>query len=96
MAHTIRVPALRKETIERLRKAAPEGPGALGVVSELRADSAGILRPVEATANNEPKKGARVEPGWIQFGLEDDEIEDLDERVAKLLQAVDSGKQPVF
>jgi len=94
--HLIRVPALRSETIERLRKAAPAGPGALGVVAELRADSNGVLRPVAVSENSEPKKGARVESGWIQFGLEADEIEALEARVTKLLEAVDSGKQPVF
>jgi hypothetical protein len=47
---------------------------------------------VEPTANLNPKKGVRVKEHRIQFGLEEEEIEDLEERLEELLQDVDSGK----
>jgi hypothetical protein len=92
----IRVPALRRETIERLRRVTPEQIGALGVVAELRADDSGILRAVPFSANANPKKGARVEPGWVQLGLSRREIKNLRKRIERLLAQVDGGRQPVF
>jgi hypothetical protein len=94
--NTIRVPSLRKETIERLRKVGPSDYEALGVVAELRADADGVLRPAEPTPNRAPKKGARVADGWIQLGLEADEIAALRRRVEKLLADVDAGRIATF
>jgi hypothetical protein len=94
--NVIRVPSLRKETIERLRQLGPKDYEALGVVSELRADADGVLRPVEPTPNRAPRKGARVADGWIQLGLEADEIEGLRHRVEKLLADVDAGRIATF
>ena len=92
----IRVPALRRETIERLRRVTPEQIEALGVLAELRVDDSGILRPVPFSENANPRKGARVEPGWIQLGLTRGEIKDLRKRIERLLARVDAGSQPVF
>jgi len=92
----IRVPALRRETIERLRRVTPEQIEALGVLAELRADESGILRPVPFSANANPKKGARTEPGWIQLGLSRRELRGLSKRIERLLAQVDAGRQPVF
>jgi len=94
--HKIRVPALRRETIERLRRVTPEQIEALGVLTELRADDLGVLRPVPFSANAKPKKGARAEPGWLQLGLSSREIKKLRKRIERLLVQVDGGRQPVF
>ena len=94
--HKIRVPALRRETIERLRRVTPEQIEALGVLAELRADDSGVLRPVPFSANANPKKGARAEPGWLQLGLSRREIKGLRKRIERLLAQVDGGRQPVF
>ncbi|MBW2267556.1 MAG: hypothetical protein JRH16_03185 [Deltaproteobacteria bacterium] len=90
--HKIRVPALRKESVARLRAVGPEQLTALGVLAELRADAAGIMQPMPHGPNTEPGKGARSQPGWLQLGLEDDEIEDVAERLARLLEKIDSGE----
>jgi len=92
----IRVPALRRATIERLHQVTPEHIEALGILAELRADESGILRPVAFSENVEPKKGARVAPGWIQLGLSRGEIKGLRKRIERLLANVDAGRQPVF
>jgi hypothetical protein len=94
--HKIRVPALRREAIERLRRVTPEQIEALGVLAELRTDDNGILRPVPFSENAKPRKGARVEPGWLQLGLKRREIKALSKRIERLLARVDTGRQPVF
>jgi hypothetical protein len=94
--NVIRVPALRKETVERLRKVGPSDYEALGVVAELRADGDGVLRAAEPTPNRAPRKGARVADGWIQLGLEADEIAALRRRVEHLLADVDAGRIATF
>lgn len=93
----IRVPWLRRETVERLRKVKEDQIEALGVVAELEIDPAGRYRPVKPTRNfdDEDKKGFRRRGDRIQFGLTDDEIDDLENRIEKLLDRVDNGKQPV-
>lgn len=92
----IRVPALRRETIERLRTVDAKRLQELGVVAELRADADGVLRPVAHSKNVAPKKGSRVEPGWIQLGLTRGEIEDVHERIERLLKDVDKGRIGLF
>ena len=92
----IRVPALRRDTIERLRKTDETRIRALGVVAELRADDAGVLRPVEPSPVASPRKGSRVEEGWIQLGLTRGEISDLQERIDRLLADVDAGRVALF
>lgn len=94
--HKIRVAGLRKESVERLRAVGPEQLDALGIVAEQRTDDRGVLRPVPHGSNEAPGKGARVAPGWIQLGLEDDEIEHLKERLRELLENVDAGRIETF
>ena len=92
----IRVPSLSRQSIDRLRKVTPEQLDALGVVAEMKADDAGVLRVVPPGANEAPRKGARVKPGWLQLGLERGEIEDVKERLDHLLADVDAGRWPLF
>jgi hypothetical protein len=92
----IRVPALRKRSIERLRAVSSEQVDALGVVAELRAGDDGILRPAPPGPNADPDRGTRVRPGWIQMGLTRGEIAALRDRINRLLARVDSGELPLF
>jgi hypothetical protein len=92
----IRVPALRKASIDRLRQVSADQVDSLGVVAELRADDDGVLRPVEHSPNANPKKGARVEAGWVQLGLRTKEIGNLRKRMKRLLEDVDAGRIHVF
>jgi hypothetical protein len=55
-----------------------------------------VLRPVPFSANSDPSRGSRVAEGWLQLGLTEDEIEDIEERLEELLEAVDSGERAVF
>ena len=92
----VRVAALRKQSIDRLRQIKESQLEALGVLSEHRAGEDGVLRPVPFSANADPDHGSRVAEGWLQLGLTEDEIEDIEERLKELIEAVDSGEQPVF
>jgi hypothetical protein len=95
--NSIRVPALRKESIDRLRglKQA-DVTAALGVVSQLERDDAGIYLNVSPGENLDPGRGVRIEGKQLQFGLTDDEIEDVWERIEDLIEDVDDGDLPVF
>jgi hypothetical protein len=62
----------------------------------MKADAAGVLRVVPPGANAAPRKGARVETGWLQLGLTRKEIEHVKQRIDRLLADVDAGRQPLF
>jgi hypothetical protein len=91
--NVIRVPWLRKETVERLRKLTHDDIEAdLGVLAEMKTDAAGGLHLVKNGANLDPNDGVRVQKDTVQFGLTSEEIDDLEERLAELLEGVDAGK----
>ena len=88
----IRVPALPPEGVERLRRIGKGDLDHLAVVAQLERGEDGIFRSVPHTAPIDEDDGARVEGGVVQFGLTDDEIEDLYERIEELLEDVDEGE----
>jgi len=92
----IRVPALPKRTIERLRKVNDADLEKLGVVEQLEADDKGILRHVEPGENFQPSIGSRLRGKTLQIGLTRFEIDKVKERIQKLLQEVDQGKWPLI
>jgi len=94
--HVIRVPAIRREVVRRLRALDRIALSALATLVELQADADGILRPVAAGAPLDPKCGVRTAPGRIQLGLTSKEIECLQQRLSSLLARVDDGSLAVF
>ena len=88
----IRVPALPRKSIERLRGIERADLNGLGVLAQLEADPQGILQHVEPGANRNPKKGTRLGKESIQIGLTSKEIDKLAKRIRKLLEKVDAGK----
>ena len=92
----IRVPALRKQSADRLREIGDEHYDALGVLAEMRVDETGVLKPVSPGENAAPNAGVRVAPGWIQLGLKKQEIDALRRRVDRLLDRVNEGKLVTF
>ncbi len=93
----LRVPALRRDSIDRLRSISESDlQQALGVVAELRLDEDGIFRNAEPGPNLDPGAGVRLEDGVLQFGLTDDEIEDVWERIEDLIEDVDEDDLAVF
>jgi hypothetical protein len=95
--NSIRVPAMRAESIDRLRTLKREDvTEVLGVVSQLERDDQGIYWNVPPGENLDPSRGVRIEGKTLQFGLTDDEIEDVWERIQDLIEDVDDGDLPVF
>jgi hypothetical protein len=92
----IRVPALPRESIERLRAVTPEHVQALSVVVQLEADSEGVLRLVPPGPPIDPKRGARFRDGVLQLGLTEAEIQHVQERLRSLLEQVDEKRIPLF
>jgi hypothetical protein len=92
----IRVPAIREETVERLRGVKAEQIERLGVVAELHLEDDGFYRLTEAGRNLDPEEGARTAPGVVQFGLTEDEVDDVGEQIEELIEMVETGALPVF
>jgi hypothetical protein len=95
--NSIRVPALRKESIDRLRALTEQDfHAALGVVSQLELDDDGVYQIADPGPNLDPDDGVRREGRVLQLGLTEDEIEDVWERARDLIEDVDDGEIPVF
>jgi len=92
----IRVAAVRRATVDRLRKLSREDLDFLLVVSRLEIGDDGIARQVPPGKSLEDDKGALRQGNTIQFGLTRKEIEKVWRRIQKLIAQVDSGKLPVF
>ncbi len=93
----LRVPALRKASIDRLRELTEEDMHrALGVLVEMRLDENKVFEIVEPGPNLDEEEGVRFEDGRLQFGLTDDEIENAWERIEDLIEEVDDGDVAVF
>jgi hypothetical protein len=93
---SLRVPALPRTTVERLRALRRGDLDRLAVVAQLEPDDAGILRIAAPGAPIDPEEGVRVRGTTVQFGLTDDEIDDLWERIQALIAKVDDGRLTVF
>lgn len=94
--HTIRVPALRREPLERLRALPDEALEAFAVVAEMELDEDGIYRHVPPTKSRAPDAGAYLGDGRLQLGLSEDEIDAMEERLEDLLERVAEGKIKTF
>ena len=92
----VRVPALPRDAVERLRRLGPADFDALRVVAELHLGDDGVFREAEPSAPFDADAGARRRDGVLQLGLEPGEIAALRERLARMLDAVDRGEIPLF
>ena len=92
----LRVPALRRESIERLRRVDRARLDELGVVAHFERDYLGVMHPAQATGNLGADKGVRIEDRRVQFGLTRDEIDEIERRIQELLKAADAGLISLF
>jgi hypothetical protein len=92
----MRVPAIPKKTVDRLRRLTDEDYEKLGVVVEMRLDENGIFHQAPPGPNLDPRKGTRFENGVLQFGLTRFEIDEVRDNVEDLLEEVDEGELAVF
>ena len=93
---TIHLPALRKDSIDRLRKIRRQDLNRLEVVAQMERDENGIMQPVPPGENMNPKNGATYIDGTLQFGLTTSDLDDLWERIQSLIAEVDAGNIQVF
>jgi hypothetical protein len=89
--HRIRVPALPRDGVERLERVRQNDLEALAVVAQLRKGDHGIWTPTPPGPAFDEDDGARLQGSFVQFGLTDDEIEDLSERIEDLVEEVEEG-----
>jgi hypothetical protein len=94
--NVIRVPAIRRAVVERLRGLDRTALSALATLAELRTDAGGVPRWVPAGAPIDRERGVRIAGDRIQLGLTTTEIERLSRRIASLLERVDTGSLAVF
>ena len=94
--HVIRVAAIRREVVLRLRAVDRDALSVLATLVELEVDADGVLRPVQAGAPIDPDRGVRMAPGRVQLGLTTAEIEAVAQRISSLLERVDEGALAVF
>ena len=92
----LRVPALRKASIDRLRRVTKDDLDGLLVVSELRPDREGVLQPVRPGPALDPSTGARVRGTEVQLGLSRPEVDAVADRLRALLEHVDAGEIKTF
>jgi hypothetical protein len=92
----IRVAALRRDSIDRLRRLERQDLDFLEVLEQLEKNDGGILRPVPVGDKLCPDGGVCIKDGTVQFGLTKSEIDDVWKRIQALIAKVDSGKIPVF
>jgi hypothetical protein len=93
----IRVPALRKESIDRLRKVdCDDIEDALLVVSQLELREDGLFHNVRPGKPIDDDEGAHREGKVLQFGLTEDEVKEVCDRMEDLIDEVDHGRIPVF
>jgi hypothetical protein len=92
----VRVPAIRRAVVERLRTVGHDELAALGTLVDLRNDAQGILQPAPLSPPIDPEEGVRVVGRRVQMGLTADEIAAVSRRLKTLLQEVDDGTLRVF
>jgi hypothetical protein len=95
--NSIRVPALRRESIERLRALRREDlDQTLGVVAQLERNEAGVYVNRPLGPNLDAGAGVRQKQGVLQLGLTEGEIGAVWQRIQDLIEDVDDGKIAVF
>jgi hypothetical protein len=92
----IHVPALRQDSIERLRKIQRQDLDFLAVIVQFELDENLVLRPVPVEENLDPKEGAKYTDGTLQYGLSKAEIDALWDRIQHVIAEVDAGNIQVF
>ena len=94
--NVIFVPALRRDSIERLRRLRRADLDRLGVVAQLEKDARDLYFSVPPSGNLSPNEGVRIGGRTVQLGLARFEIEAVWRRIRSLLARVDAGEIPLF
>jgi hypothetical protein len=94
--NVIRVAAVRRDSVDRLRKLERSDLDFLLVASQLEVDAEGIAHQVLPGPSLDDDEGAVHRGDTIQLGLTRGEIDDVWKRIRQLIADADSGDLPVF
>jgi len=94
--YKIRVPAVRADTVEKLRGIEREDLDFLLALFQLEPGDEGRLRLVKPGEPDDPDRGATRVGSRIQLGLTEREIDDVWKRINALVARVDSGDLATF
>jgi len=94
--NVLRVAALRKSSVDRLRPLERKDLDFLLAVQELRDNGSGHYVNVERGPLLDDNGGVQARDGIVQFGLTRREVDDIWHRVRTLIERVDEGHIPVF
>jgi hypothetical protein len=92
----IRVPALARTSVDRLRRVTAGDVGALLVLAQLEADARGVLQPTTREPPWDASDGARLGHGRAQFGLRAAEAAAVSARLTRLLARIDAREIALF
>ena len=92
----IHLPALRQDSIDRLRKIKRQDLDFLAVIAQFELDEDLVLKHVPVGKNLDPETGAKYKDGTLQYGLSKSEIDDVWDRIQNVIAEVDAGNIQVF
>ncbi len=94
----LRAPALRRASIDRLRALQPADLAYLRTVARFERLPDGSWVPTEAVGvlAEDYQDGVRIEDDVVELGLDEDEIDDIWERIQDLIEDVDDGDHELF
>jgi hypothetical protein len=90
------VPAVPESAVDRLRKLQRADLDRFSVVAEFSKDEDGFLEAVPPGASLDASRPVNMSENVVQIGLTESEIDDLWDRIEKLIEQVDEGQLAVF
>jgi hypothetical protein len=90
------VPAVPKSAVDRLRGLQRADLESFSVLAEFHKNEDGYLDAVPPGASLDPSRSVNISGNVVQIGLTESEIDDLWERIEKLIERVDEGQLTVF
>ncbi len=92
----MRIPAVRKVSVERLRKIERTDLDKLAVLTQFERDDQGVYRLVDSASPIDPDDGVSIQDGTVQLGLTTEELDDLYVRIQDIVNWADSGSLMTF
>jgi len=92
----MRIPAVRKDTVDRLRRLQRNDLDGLGVLAQFERQADGFLENAPPGENLDPAHPVRIQGGTIQLGLKKRAIDAIWKRIGDLLGEVADGRIGTF
>lgn len=92
----MRIPAVRRVSVERLRKIQRIDLDKLAVLAQFKRDDKGVYRFVDPGPPIDPDEGVSIREGTVQLGLTESELDDLYLRIQDVLTWAGDGTLSTF